>query len=230
MTNPGNAVGTNAAYNSRTSVEAFNNILQVFEGAGLVSGWATEPSSGLTLAIGGDGSTPDVAIAQKPTGDRTFINNISRLPIEVALSAAPTVGSRIDSIIAYVTVPTEVPTDLPSGTSIIDAPQVCGIIAVEGTVANSPVAPDETAIYTAIVADGGTNQDYYVKIADIAVGEGATDITAPDITPGETVSAGGGGGTNVWYTDDPEATPPADLGKIGDLWGIVEEGSNYGNV
>lgn len=45
MTNPNNAVGTNGAYNGRTSVNAFNDNLAVYTSRGVISGWAMAPDS-----------------------------------------------------------------------------------------------------------------------------------------------------------------------------------------
>ena len=54
MTNPNNAVGTNAAYGGRTSVNAFNDDLTIYS-RGILSGWACSPKSGMTVQIGGNG-------------------------------------------------------------------------------------------------------------------------------------------------------------------------------
>ncbi|MBQ5908875.1 MAG: hypothetical protein IIW85_00935, partial [Bacteroidaceae bacterium] len=101
MTNPNNAVGTNGAYNGRTSVNAFNDIMGAFT-KGVVSGWNCTPKSGMTVSVGGDGSTRDVAIAEDNAGNKTSINNISGQPIDVTIPAAPATGNRIDLIVAYV--------------------------------------------------------------------------------------------------------------------------------
>ena len=80
MTNPNNAVGTNGAFGGRTSVNAFNDGLASYS-AGIMSGWACEPSSGLTVVLGGDGNTRDVAIAEDNAGNKTTINNIFSITI-----------------------------------------------------------------------------------------------------------------------------------------------------
>ena len=71
MTNPNNAVGTNGAYGGRTSVNAFNDILGAFS-SGILSGWVCSPDTGLTLALGGDGTTRDVAVAEDTAGNKTI--------------------------------------------------------------------------------------------------------------------------------------------------------------
>lgn len=178
-TNPNNAIGTNGAYGGRTSVNAFNDDLAIYSGRGIISGWACAPSSGLTVVLGGSGTTRDVAVAQDNAGNRTTINNISGAPVTVTLSGAPTANSRIDAIVAYVDNP-------PQGSATItDNYQTCGIIAVSGTPAASPSAPTESAIRSAITADGASGSTaYYVVLATIIVSTGATDIVAGNITAG----------------------------------------------
>ena len=175
MTNPGNAVGTNAAYDGRTSVNAFNDNLAVYT-SGVVSGWACLPNTGLTVSLGGDGTTRDVAIAEDNAGNKTTINNISGSPINVTLDAAPGNNSRIDLIVAYVDNP-------PTGTSTVaDNPNACGIIKVTGTVSASPIAPSDNAIRTAITGDGASGSTaYYAILAQITMQSGTTDITSADI-------------------------------------------------
>lgn len=178
MTNPDNAVGTNAAYGGRTSANAFNDDLAAYS-RGVMSGWACAPSSGLTVVLGGDGSTRDVAVAEDNAGNKTTINNISGSPVSVTLDAAPASNSRIDAIVAYVDNP-------PQGSSTIaDNYEACGLIAVAGTAASSPVAPTDGAIRSAITADGASGATaYYVVLATITIASGTTDIVAGDITAG----------------------------------------------
>lgn len=179
MTNPNNAVGTNGAFGGRTSVDAFNDGLASYS-AGIMSGWACEPSSGLTVVLGGDGNTRDVAIAEDNAGNKTTINNISGSPISVTVGAAPNSNSRIDSIVAYVDNP-------PTGSSTAtDNYGACGLIVVPGTVAASPVAPNESTIRTAITADGASGTTaYYVVLANITVASGTTDIDSTMIKAGD---------------------------------------------
>ena len=177
-TNPNNAVGTNAAYGGRTSVNAFNDDLSVYS-SGIMSGWACVPNSGLTVSLGGDGSTRDVAVAQDNVGNKTTINNTTGSPIDVTISAAPASNSRIDSIVAYVDNP-------PSGSSsVADNPSACGIIVVKGTAAASPTAPNDSTIRTAITADGASGSTaYYVVLANITIASGTTTLTSTNIGAG----------------------------------------------
>lgn len=184
MTNPGNAIGTNAAYGGRTSVNALNDALAGYT-RGILSGWKVVPNTGLTVALGGDGVTRDVAIAEDANGNRTTINNRSGQPVDVTIAEAPAVGQRVDVIVAYVQNP-------PEGTATeADNPAACGMIVVEGAVSNAPTAPTEEEIRSAITADGASGAtSYYVTMATISVTEGMTDITGSNITQGDTTGAG----------------------------------------
>lgn len=177
MTNPDNAIGTNVAYDGRTSVNAFNDDLASYS-AGILSGWACVPNTGLTVSLGG-GSDRDVAIAEDNNGNKTTINNISGSAVDVTMAAAPASNTRIDLVVAYVDNP-------PQGNSTTaDNPDACGIIPVSGTPSATPVAPNDSAIRTAITADGASGTTaYYVVLAQITITTGTTDITAGDIVAG----------------------------------------------
>lgn len=179
MTNPNDAVGTNAAYGGRTSTNAFNDLASAFT-RGIVSGWECVPNSGLTVSLGGDGTNRDVAIAIDNAGNKTTINNISGSPIDITLDAAPVSNSRIDSIVAYV--------DNPANgvSTVADNPSACGLISVKGTVDANPTAPTEATIRTAITADGASGTTaYYVVLANITITNGTTDITSGEISSGD---------------------------------------------
>lgn len=184
MTNPGNAIGTNAAFGGRTSVNALNDALAGYT-RGILSGWKCVPKQGLTVALGGDGITRDVAIAEDVSGNHTTINNRSEQPVDITLSEAPAVGQRIDVIVAYVQNP-------PEGTdSEADNPEACGMIVVEGAISNTPLAPAEEEIRSAITLDGASGATaYYVTMATISVTEGMTDITTTNITGGNKTGSG----------------------------------------
>lgn len=178
MTNPNNAIGTNGAFDGRTSPNALNDITAAFT-RGIVSGWNCAPKSGMTVQLGGSASVRDVALAQDNAGDKLTINNRSGAPVEVTIAGAPATNNRIDSIVAYV--------DNPStgdGTTT-DNPTACGIIAVSGTVAANPTAPTEAQIRSAITTDGATGGvAYYVVLATIRVGTNVTTIGSGVITQG----------------------------------------------
>ena len=177
-TNPNNAVGTNGAFGGRTSVNAFNDGLAAYS-RGIMSGWVCTPDSGLTVTLGGDGNTRDVAIAEDNAGNKTTINNISGSPVSVTVGNAPNNNSRIDSIVAYVDNP-------PTGSSTItDNYGACGLIVVAGTVASTPTTPTENAIRTAITADGASGTTaYYVVLANVTIPSGTTTLTSSNIVAG----------------------------------------------
>lgn len=179
MTNPNNAIGTNAAYSGRTSVNAFNDDLAAYS-RGILTGWNCQVDTGLTVMLGDGHSVRDVAIAEDNAGNKTTINNISLDEVPVTLDTAPGANSRIDAIVAYVDNP-------PQGSSsTADNPEACGIIPVAGTPAVDPQAPDDNAIRTAITADGASGTTaYYVILAKITVPTGTTDLTPSYIEQGD---------------------------------------------
>ena len=195
MTNPNNAVGTNAAYGGRTSVNAFNDDLTIYS-RGILSGWGCSPKSGMTVQIGGNGADRDAAVAEDNAGNKTSINNISGSPIDVTIPAAPATNNRIDLIVAYADNP-------PSGTStVVDNPAACGIIVVSGTAAASPTAPTNATIRSAITADGASGSTaYYVILAQIRVGTGVTTIGSGVITQGDVVKSYATAGDDTVTTD-----------------------------
>lgn len=180
MTNPNNAVGTPAAFSGRTSVKAFNNITGAFT-SGIISGWACAPVSGLTVAVGGNAGTRDIAVAEDASGNRTTISNISEAPIEVVMGSSPATYNRIDAIVAYVE-------PSPTGdSSTQDNPAACGIIPVAGTAAANPVQPTDAQIRSAITTDGGTGASaYYCILTIIQRTPGQTTIASGNITTGST--------------------------------------------
>lgn len=179
MTNPDNTVGTNAGYDGRTTPNAFNDILGTFS-RGVISGWACTPKSGMTVQLGGDGSTRDVAIAEDNAGNKTTINNRTATPVEITLAGAPATGNRIDSIVAYVD-----SAQSGQGATDVDFPSITGIIAVSGTAAGTPSAPTEAQIRSAITSDGADGaSSFYVVLANITVGQGVTTIGSGVISAG----------------------------------------------
>lgn len=178
MTNPNDAVGTNGAFGGRTSVNAFNDVLGTFRSRGILSGWGISASSGMTVNVGGNGTTRDVAVAEDANGNKTTINNISASPISVTLDSAPASNSRYDAIVAYVDKP-------PTSSATQDNPECCGIIPVTGTAASTPAYPDDGVIRSAITADGASGSTaYYVVLGYILIASGTTVITSGMITAG----------------------------------------------
>ena len=183
MTNPNNAIGTNGAFDGRTSPNALNDLAAAFT-RGIVSGWNCEPKSGMTVQLGGSASVRDVALAEDNAGDKLTINNRSGAPVEITLDGAPATNNRVDAIVAYV--------DNPStgDGNTTDNPTACGIIAVSGTVAANPTEPTEAQIRSAITTDGATGGvAYYVVLATIRVGTSVTSIGSGVITQGTPVQS-----------------------------------------
>ena len=168
MTNPNNAIGTNAGFGGRTSPNALNDNLAAWT-RGVISGWACSPKSGMIVQIGGSGSDRDVAVAEDNAGNKTTINNRNGSPVDITLSGASSTGNRIDSIVAYVDNPAQ-------GTSSdVDY----------GTVSSNPSAPTNARIRTAITADGANGTAaYYVVLANVTVGQGVTAIGSGAIAQG----------------------------------------------
>lgn len=175
MTNPNNAVGTPAAFSGRTSVKAYNALLDGYS-PGRIRGWACSPVTGFTVAVGGVAGYPDVAAAEDANRRMTLVTNISEAPIEVTLASAPTTYPRIDAVVAYVE-----PTPTGDG-STQDNPSACGIIPVAGTAAATPDDPTDAQIRAAITTDGGSGTDaYYVVLARIERTVGQTSIASGNI-------------------------------------------------
>lgn len=197
MTNPNNAIGTNAAYSGRTSVNAFNDDLAAYS-RGILTGWNCQVDTGLTVMLGGGHSARDVAIAEDNAGNKTTINNISLDEVPVTLDTAPGANSRIDAIVAYVDNP-------PQGSSsTADNPEACGIIPVAGTPAVDPQAPDDNAIRTAITADGASGTTaYYVVLATVTVPTGTTDLIPGYIQQGDKAKIGS---DNIDFTTFPSVS------------------------
>lgn len=181
MTNPGNAVGTNAAYGGRTSANAFNDLAN-FYSRGIVSGWLAAPSSGMAITVGGTAGIRDVALAQDNNGNKTTVDNISGQPVPVTLAAASATSARMDCVVAYVNAN-------PHGVAtVVDNPSACGLIAVSGS---SSSYPNDSAIRAAITSDGGSGSTaYYVVLAYVTVAANTTDISADMITQGDNAQLG----------------------------------------
>ena len=213
MTNPNNAIGTNGAFDGRTSPNALNDLAAAFA-RGIVSGWNCVPKSGMTVQLGGSASVRDVALAEDNAGDKLTINNRSGAPVEITLDGAPATNNRIDAIVAYV--------DNPStgDGNTTDNPTACGIIAVSGTVAANPTAPTDEQIRSAITTDGATGGvAYYVILATIRVGTSVTSIGSGVITQGaaattEKIALQDGAITTTKIADGAVTSDKVDFGTL----------------
>ena len=175
ITNPNNALGTNAAYSGRTSVNAFNDVAAVLS-RGVLSGWKCVPGTGLKVKIGGDASVRDVAIAEDNAGNKTTINNRTKSAVEVTLPGAPGANSRIDAVVAYVD-----PT-VQGSADAADNPNVVGLVVVSGAAAAAPQMPSDTEIRSAITGDGANGTSaFYVVLAAVTMKTSMTTVTANEI-------------------------------------------------
>lgn len=216
MTNPSDAVGTNGAYGGRTSVDALNDVLGTFSGAGVLSGWNVRADSGMSVLVGGQSGVRDVAVAEDQLGDRTTVNNRLGSPISITLANSSPSTSRVDSIVLYVNKPASVIT------TDIDNPGACGIIAVNGTT----VAPSSADIRSAITADGGTGATaYFVVIANITIPASATVITNTNI---ENVN-NGIVGPNALDWSKVEFIEPTDFISLNAGYSFYSSGANPHN-
>ena len=173
MTNPNDAIGTNAAYGTRTSVNAFNDMAQIVNGRGILSGFAVVPKTGMIVSVGGSAGTRDVAIAEDNLGNRVCLNNRLASEIDITIPAASVSSDRYDAIVVYENNPAQASDTTPDG------PGVCGIIVVSG----NSTGVSEAQIRSAITADGGTGSvAYYATLATIKVTAGMTTITSGSIS------------------------------------------------
>ncbi len=221
MTNPDNAIGTNGAYGGRTSVNAFNDVLSAFRdinaGAGILSGWEAEINDAQQLELGGKNKVRDVAIAEDPNGNLTTIDNISGVPIALDLPAPPITGTRYDMIVAYVTSPSE-------GTDkVVDNPQACGIIVVDGGETGMIGSAIDETIRQAITQDGAAGTTaYYVVLCQVLRTVGQVVISPGNIFPGKDRNMGGKFpvvAQDIDWSTFGNQQNYIDLGKIRLQWG-----------
>lgn len=172
MTNPDNIVRVRARNGGRASVYEANGWAQGFS-VGLLegNGVTQNTSADMNVLVGGSTTKPDVLIAENAAGYKIALDVVGQQAIAIT---APATNSRISSIVAYTD-------DLSLGTTednVTGSPSSCGLIVVNGTAAVNPTAPNDTAIRSAITADGATgSQASYCVIANITVESTTTVIT-----------------------------------------------------
>lgn len=171
MTNPNAIVRLHSRNAGRASVYEANMPYQIYDN-GLLKGAGVVPASGLNVTVGGEAANPDVVIAETPDGYKIALDLAGDATLTLT---APSSNSKIVAIVAYADDLAEESTD-PTTTG---SPSSCGLIAVDGTVASTPVAPTDAQIRTAITADGATgSQAPYSIIALVTIASTTTDITS----------------------------------------------------
>lgn len=164
QSNPNGTVGVSLGIDPAGANEAFS--------AGVTSGFVVRPNSpaGMTVKVGSESGVVDSALVRSPAGITFPVGNVSGTAIELAVPAAPSTNSRIDSVVLYVDTSVEV--------TETDGADALGMEIVSGTSASTPVPPTDQQIRAAI-EDGASIA--YVVIANITVANGATTITQSDI-------------------------------------------------
>lgn len=164
QSNPNGTVGVSLGIDPAGANEAFS--------AGVTSGFVVRPNSpaGMTVKVGGESGVVDSALVRSPAGITFPVGNVSGTAIELAVPAAPSTNSRIDSVVLYV--------DTSVEATETDGADALGMEIVSGTSASTPVPPTDQQIRAAI-EDGASIA--YVVIANITVASGATTITQSDI-------------------------------------------------
>ena len=177
MTNPDNIVRVRARLDGRASVYEANGWAQGYTN-GLLSGNGVLPNTvpNMNVLVGGSQNNPDVVIAENPDGYRIALDIVGQQAVAIT---APAFQNRVSAIVAYTDDLSLSSTD--SNTS--GSPSSCGLIVVNGNSAAVPTPPSDSAIRTAITADGATgSQACYAIIASIVVGSSSTAISSSSIT------------------------------------------------
>ena len=172
MTNPDNIVRVRARNGGRASVYEANGWAQGFS-AGLLegNGVTQNTSADMNVLVGGSASKPDVVLAENPAGYKFALDIVGQQAVAIT---APATNARISAIVAY----TDDVSLSTTEDNVTGSPSSCGLIVVNGTAAVNPTAPNDTAIRSAITADGATgSQASYCVIANITVESTTTVIT-----------------------------------------------------
>lgn len=169
-TNPDSIVRLHSRNGGRGSVLESNIPFQIYDNGLLHGNGAKAPETEtLSVTVGGTTSAPDIVIATNPAGYKIALDIAGNTNATVP---TPTVNNQVSLVIAY----TEDLAALSTDTTTTGNPSSCGLIVVTGSQSDTP--PDDTAIRSAITADGATgSQAAYAIIASVTVPTGATFIT-----------------------------------------------------
>ena len=211
------SLGFASRLGGRGSVTAEQAAAQMYSN-GIVSGFVVSPATptaNMTVKVGGVAGTPDVMVATNAVGNNVFLKNRNTDAFTLSMTA-PASNSVIYAIVGFTDDLSVATTD---ATSISDNPSKCGLIAVAGTSAASPVAPSDAQIRTAITSAGFTgSQAAYGVLGYVTLASTTTTITAPNIsqvgctTPLSVAKINGGSTAGVLTTNAS---------------GVVSPGGNY---
>lgn len=175
------SLGFASRLGGRGSVTAEQASAQMYS-SGIVSGFTISPATptaNMTVTVGGVAGTPDVMVATNASGNNVFLKNRNTDAFTLAMTA-PASNSIIYSVVGFTD---DLSVATSDATSVADNPSKCGLIAVAGTSAASPVAPSDAQIRTAITAAGFTgSQAAYGVLGYVTLTSTTTTITAPNIS------------------------------------------------
>ena len=175
------SLGFASRLGGRGSVTAEQAAAQMYSN-GIVSGFVVSPATptaNMTVKVGGVAGTPDVMVATNAVGNNVFLKNRNTDAFTLSMTA-PASNSVIYAIVGFTDDLSVATTD---ATSISDNPSKCGLIAVAGTSAASPVAPSDAQIRTAITSAGFTgSQAAYGVLGYVTLASTTTTITTPNIS------------------------------------------------
>lgn len=175
------SLGFASRLGGRGSVTAEQAAAQMYSN-GIVSGFVVSPATptaNMTVKVGGVAGTPDVMVATNAVGNNVFLKNRNTDAFTLSMTA-PASNSVIYSIVGFTD---DLSVATSDATSVADNPSKCGVIAVSGTSAASPVAPSDAQIRTAITTAGFTgSQAAYGVLGYVTLTSATTTITAPNIS------------------------------------------------
>lgn len=200
------SLGFASRLGGRGSVTAEQAAAQMYSN-GIVSGFVISPATptaNMTVTVGGVAGTPDVMVATNAVGNNVFLKNRNTDAFTLSMTA-PASNSVIYSVVGFTD---DLSVATSDATSVADNPSKCGLIAVAGTSAASPVAPSDAQIRTAITSAGFTgSQAAYGVLGYVTLASTTTTITAPNIsqvgrtTPLSVAKVNGGSTAGVLTTD-----------------------------
>lgn len=169
-TNPDSIVRLHSRNGGRGSVLESNIPFQIYDNGLLHGAGARAPETEtLGVTVGGSPASPDVVIASNPAGYKIALDLAGTANLTIP---TPTTNNQVFLVIAY----TDDLAALSTDTNTTGNPSSCGLIVVAGTSPDTP--PDDTAIRSAITADGATgSQAAYAIIAKVTTPSGTTFIT-----------------------------------------------------